>query len=431
MHYTKAFMKPKILLLLPFPPHLKAAHGGSRVIAQLIMRLAEDNRIAILYLRGTDDPPADEMVCQSCEVCEEIKRPDYDTPWQQWQLRLRFAVGFLLGRPMWAVQWDVPTYRSRLWRLVDEWQPDIVQAEFHIMGQYLFTLPQDFSQVIFTEHEPGSKSAPYLLGIYPKLSRLIHQLDRISWDRYERRLLHKVKTAVVFTEEDRKTLLSYHVATPIVRIPLGNQPLTFALNAHAEEPASMLFVGNYVHGPNIDAAMRLVTDILPLVLRQVPNAHLYIVGSLPPRMLRHANNEHVTVTGFVPDVTPYLERATVIAVPLRLGGGMRVKVMEALSAGKAIVATPLAIQGMDVIAGRDLLVAESNQQFCDAIVQLLNNSVQRAALATAAARWAAQNLDWGPSITAYGAIYDNLLQATTRQQEAASMRYSLWKNLQL
>src|SRR5215207_9004041 len=91
----------KLLLLLPFPPRLDAAHGGSRVLAQLILRLAKRNKVAILYLRATDEPSVDETVCQRCEICEEVERPDYNSTFVgQWMLRLYFFWGFLVGRPM-------------------------------------------------------------------------------------------------------------------------------------------------------------------------------------------------------------------------------------------------------------------------------------------------------------------------------------------
>ena len=121
-------------------------------------------------------------------------------------------------------------------------------------------------------------------------------------------------------------------------------------------------------------------------------------------------NRSVVVTGRVPDVTPYLDRAAVVVVPLRLGGGMRVKVLEALGAGKAVVASSLAVEGLDVVDGEHVLLAETDQQFSDAIVQLLSDPTRRKALAAHAYAWAHAHLGWERSIAAYEGLYESLTE---------------------
>ena len=114
----------------------------------------------------------------------------------------------------------------------------------------------------------------------------------------------------------------------------------------------MLFIGNFIHPPNVDAADRLINHIFPQVQSQFSETRLFIVGDhLPSTVLQEAN-PNVVATGFVPDITPYLEQAALVVIPLRLGGGMRVKTLEALAAGKAIVASPRAVEGLDVLNGK-------------------------------------------------------------------------------
>jgi glycosyltransferase involved in cell wall biosynthesis len=122
----------------------------------------------------------------------------------------------------------------------------------------------------------------------------------------------------------------------------------------------------------------------------------------------------VVVTGRVPDVTPYLDRAALVVVPLRLGGGMRVKVLEALAAGKAVVASPLAAEGLSVVGGKHLVLAESDEQFSDAIVRLLAEPEGRVALATCARSWACANLAWEGPIAAYERLYQSLIESSLR-----------------
>src|SRR5262249_58786719 len=111
---------------------------------------------------------------------------------------------------------------------------------------------------------------------------------------------------------------------------------------------SLVFVGNYMHPPNVDAALRLVQEIFPRIAAQRPDVRLALVGDRVPARLRRVAGPNVDVTGLVSDVAPYLDRAAVVTVPVTTGGGLRVKVVEALAAGKAPVASPLAVEGLAI-----------------------------------------------------------------------------------
>jgi polysaccharide biosynthesis protein PslH len=404
----------KLLLLLPFPPRLDAAQGGSRVIAQLVMQLATRHRVALLYLRGSEEPSIEAEVASVCEWVQEVARPDYgSTLWRRWQRRLYFLLGILLGRPMWVVEWDVAAFRKELACRIQSWQPDIIQAEFHIMAQYLLEIPASAAHQLLTMHEPGISSAPYLLGIYPLMGRFIHKFDRWAWRRYERRLLRHLHQIVVFSKEDRQTLESYGEAAALTVVQLGTVMPQTPLNPLGEEPPTLLFVGNFIHPPNVDAALWLVQNIVPLVVKRIPSCNLYLVGNWPPQALRHLASAQVVVTGYVPDVAPYLDRAAVVVAPLRLGGGTRVKVLDTLAAGKALVASSLAIQGLALKDNEHLLIADTEQEIADAIVSLLQNPAQRAALAQHARSWAEEHLSWEPAVQRYEAIFDQLTGRVT------------------
>jgi glycosyltransferase involved in cell wall biosynthesis len=141
----------------------------------------------------------------------------------------------------------------------------------------------------------------------------------------------------------------------------------------------------------------------------VPEARLTIVGGAPPPEILTLAGTAVEVTGGVPDVTPYLDRAAVVAAPIRTGGGMRVKVLEALAAGKAVVASPVAVYGIDIEPGVHLEVAPDGDAFSRAVAALLRDESRRRSLGEAARRWATEHLGWERPIAAYEALYDDLL----------------------
>jgi glycosyltransferase involved in cell wall biosynthesis len=180
------------------------------------------------------------------------------------------------------------------------------------------------------------------------------------------------------------------------------------LDPRGAEPASVLFVGSFVHPPNVDCALRLAWKIFPRVRELVPAASLRLVGSqAPPRVLALSGNG-ISVHPDVPDVRPYLDAAAVVAAPIRLGGGMRVKILEAIAYGKAVVASPVALEGLALRDGIEVVVAESDGDFVGAITTLLRDPQRRVALAQAARRWAELHLDADLRVDAFERLYDSL-----------------------
>jgi glycosyltransferase involved in cell wall biosynthesis len=279
------------------------------------------------------------------------------------------------------------------------------------MGQYLSALDRCPARRVLTEHEPGAKAARDLWESSEGIAKACYWIAALAWERFERSVIRQVQAVVVFTESDRRAIVPFATAqSPVVCIPLGTVIPERPLNPIGRQPMSLLFVGNFVHPPNADAALRLIADIFPRLQSHFPDLVLQIVGDQPTRSMRQMGNDKIIITGRVPDVTPYLDGAALVIVPLRLGGGMRVKVLEALAAGKAVVASPLAVEGLDVIDGEHVVLAETDQQFCEAIVRLLADPEDRTSLAKRARAWACANLGWESSIAAYEQLYNTLLE---------------------
>jgi glycosyltransferase involved in cell wall biosynthesis len=235
-------------------------------------------------------------------------------------------------------------------------------------------------------------------------------LEVRAWRRFQRRAFAGVDAVVAFTERDR-AVVAHATTTRVVRIPLGAEVDSPPLDPRGTERQSLAFVANFRHAPNAAAARHLVRDLLPRIRRERPDCRLYLVGDAPPQEIVAAADAGIVVTGRVPDVEAYLDRAAVVAAPLRLGGGMRVKVLEALTAGKAIVAYPEALAGLEVEDGVHALVARDEAGFADAVTSLLADPRLRKALGSAAREWAVEHLRWDGPLDAYDALYRDLLSA--------------------
>jgi glycosyltransferase involved in cell wall biosynthesis len=274
------------------------------------------------------------------------------------------------------------------------------------MGQYLAELDQP---TVLVEHDPGAAAATDLAAWERGVRRIGRRVDAFAWRRYGRRVLAAADAVVAFTDDDRGALSVIAPEARVVRIAPGIRVPPRPSDPIGTQPPRVLFLGSFVHPPNVDAAIRLARDIMPAVRARVPEAALEIVGDAAPPEVRALAGDGVAVTGHVSDIAPHLDGAAVVAAPLRLGGGMRVKVLEALAAGKAMVATPRAVAGLEIAAGTHALVGDSDAELSDALAVLLEDPERRRQVGTAARDWASEHLGWEQAAAAYAELYTTLL----------------------
>ena len=392
----------RVLVAAPFPPRLDGRHGGSRALAHFLTRLAARHSVALLVLRAQDEPGVDDVLRRACDLVEEVEiAPIGPSLGARLINRIRLRAALVRGMPTWAAERTAAGFGARLEELIRVWRPDVVQFEYRIMGQFLPEIVGS-APCLLVDYDPVRSDA--------SRSSLLALLEARAWKSFGRAVSKHVDSLVVFTERDRETVSELSGSTPVARIPLGYDLPDSPLHPAGTDPYDIVFVGSFMHPPNIDAAVWLAREIFPSVKGRVPAASLHLVGSQAPSRIRALDGSGVTVRGDVPDVRPYLDAAAVVAAPVRLGGGMRVKVLEALAEGKAIVATPLALEGLEVRHGEHVLVAETDSEFADALVELLTDVERRTAIAKAARRWAEQNLNLDSWVRAYEALYSSLAQ---------------------
>lgn len=387
----------RLLVLAPFPPSRDATHGGGRSIAALVRRLAARHRVTLLHLATHGEPDADEALRAACERVERV-----ELPWgRAWGARLagRVRAGWRIARgwPGWVAGWDARAMHALVRETVRDWRPEVVQFEFQVMGQYVRALKGAGCARVLTVHEPGATASG--AGRAGSLAR---------WQRYERWLLPRMSAVTTFTGRDAAAIAPLAGGTPVETIPLGVE-IAGAPRSPDGDGTTVLFVGNFRHPPNVDSAVRLGREIWPRVAARMPEARLTIVGVDPTTEVRALAAPGIDVVGRVSDVGPYLDRASVVAAPARTGGGMRVKALEALAAGKALVATPLSCEGIPVEPGVHALVADESDGLADAVVTLLQDDALRRRIASAGRELAQARLTWDASVARYEQLYARLL----------------------
>jgi len=378
----------RVLVLTPYPPRGDGRHGGSRAMAASLLALAEAHELGLLYLRRPGEPEADPALAARAALTVAVPHPERaDGGGALLRARAAELAGTLTGTPAWVGWTASPALARETRALAAAFRPDVVQFEQHVMAQFAASLPVRGPARVLVVHEPGAASAHEQRLAASGARAALRSLDARAWARWERRALAGMDAVVAFTEDDRATLGRYGLPVPVAVVPLPVEVPPEAASHAGTEPHTLLFVGDYAHPPNAAAAEVLLGDILPRVRRDLADAALVLVGQHADR-LGALSTPGAMATGPVADVRPYLERAALVVAPLWSGGGMRVKVLHALAAGKAVVATPRAVAGLGLHDGEEVAVADTPATFAAAVTRLLRDPGARAAIGAAARRWA-------------------------------------------
>ena len=225
--------------------------------------------------------------------------------------------------------------------------------------------------------------------------RLPLEVEWRKMRRWEARACARADLTIAVSEQDRDLLAEVAPGARVVAIPTGVDTSYFTPNRHQERAGALVFTGSMDWYPNEDGLVDFLEATLPLIRRQVPEASLTVVGRNPSTRLRDAAaRAGVEVTGTVDDVRPYVARGSVYVVPLRVGGGTRLKIFEALAMGKPVVSTTVGAEGLPLVPGEHFLAADEPARFAGAVVSLLQDPVRRRALGAAGRRLVEERYSW-------------------------------------
>jgi glycosyltransferase involved in cell wall biosynthesis len=283
---------------------------------------------------------------------------------------------------------------------------DIVQLE----GSQLcsFDFPNDVA-IVLDEHNIEYEVLHRMAtGERTRLRRLFSFLEYHKFRRLEQHWWRKVDGVAVTSDRELPVVQRHAPATATAVVPNAVDATHFAPADRDPEPGSIVFMGTLAYRPNVDAVQFFVDEVLPKVLRRHPDVVLTVVGHGEEDDLRRFRRPGVVVTGRVPDVRPYLAGAAVTVVPIRIGGGTRLKVVEALAMAKAVVSTALGCEGLAVRDGEHLLLADESDHFAAAVTRLLDDPSEARRLGMAGRALVAEHYSWAKASQRLEDLYESI-----------------------
>lgn len=317
-------------------------------------------------------------------------------------------------RPFLIERDDSREMRQAVARETEAGRVDVIHADQVTMTQ--FALPQNGVRRVFDAHNATWAIIAGALSDQPVWLQPLLAFEARAMRRYEGEVLTAFDMTLAVTEEDRHDLeLAANSSADHDTQPPRIEVIPISIDTDSLQPASpakksceILAYGSMHYAPNADGIAWFLESVFPMVLNDVPEVRMKVVGKSPPQRIRRLAeswNGHVEVTGFVDDLEPFFSRASVVVVPVLAGSGMRVRILEAMARGMPTVTTSLGAQGIDVLSHGAALVADDPKEFAAAVVGLLRDPELRAKLGSSGRRLAVDHYHWEAALGPLDGIY--------------------------
>lgn len=324
----------------------------------------------------------------------------------RWPL-VRDAARELFSRaPLPVVKYRTAAMRARMGRLLAEHAYDLVHLDMLHLADY-----QDLCgdvPVVLGEHNVEHVILQRRADTETRLlQRTYLRYQAAKLKRYEAQACRRAHHVVSVSDLDTAQLQALAPGAPVTTVPNGVDTSFFCAQGTPRQPDQLVFVGGFTWFPNLDAIRHFCEDILPRLLQARPSVRLTVIGHSPdsPAVRELAAHPQVTLTGLVDDIRPYVDAAAAYIVPLRIGGGTRLKILDALAMSKAIVSTSVGCEGLAVTDGQNILVADGPEAFAEAVLQVLREPTLARSLGQQGRALVEQRYDWAAVARDLMAVY--------------------------
>ncbi len=380
--------------IVPYPPHGGVLQRGYN----LLRELGREARVHLLAFVHPDVLPTEAALQDSRVALEKFcEAVEYFPLWPKKSPVHRvagLAASAFSSSPFSALAHRSAAFQRRVSDLLDLKSFDLIHVDTIALTQFLdgsHSIP-----TVLTHHNIESQLMERRAGAekWVFAREFLRRETQKLWS-YEVEKVGSFDVNVFVSKADEQTMLERVPGLRTAIVPNGVD-VEYFMPAQGQDVPALIYTGGMNMFANRDAVMFFLNDIWPLIRTRVPGVRFYAVGQDPPKELSALaeRDPQVVVTGYVTDVRPLVRDASVYVVPLRVGGGTRLKVLDAMAMGKAMVSTSIGCEGLDVRPDEHLLVADTPEEFAGRTVRLLEDKSRRLALGRAARELVERRYSW-------------------------------------
>ncbi len=386
---------------MPFP----LIDGGRIRVFNLLKQLAQKSDVTLLAL---ETQPADVKNITFLERIgiQVILVPNVSVP-PLISLRTLFTA-LLKKEPITITRYNVRAYRQKFRELIATEAFDLVHYEMLHTAQ--FYGETDLPSLLSQQNVDSAIWRRLAQETGNPVRKFLYWTQQCAFERYERKMIPNFDVIACASEIDQAYFQRTCPQSRIEVIPNGVDVQNYQPDFASRAEMQLMYIGSMDWYPNEDAVFFFANEVLPKIHKKLPNVTFSAVGSNPSmRLQKLANNRQIIVTGRVPEIKPYFAQTTVFVVPLRIGSGTRLKILEALAMGKAVVSTSVGAEGLDLVSGEEIFIADEPEAFAEAVLRLLTTPSLRQRIGENGRVRVVKDYDWRSIGAKVYTFYESIL----------------------
>jgi sugar transferase (PEP-CTERM/EpsH1 system associated) len=407
---------------VPYPPK----GGNLQRSFNLLREVAKNNRVFLLAFNQKSLLPSEEKLKESveqlrsfCRCVQAFEIPCEKSTWS-W-------IKLLLGNLFSPLPYSVKKFQSEkmaqaIQTIMRDHEIDLVHFDTVALAEY--SRYSTRGKKVLNHH--NVESALLLSRASQEknpLARFYLRLQGNKLSRYEKRTCGTFDSNIVVSELDKDKLKDHSPKTEVEVVPNGVDTSYFAVSDAQVRKNNLIFAGGMNWFPNRDAVLYFSENIWPLLKKEIPDVSFTLIGTAPPKKITDlGRKEKIEVQGFVDDVRPYLARAAAYVVPIRAGGGTRLKILDAFACGKAVISTSIGCEGLEVTPGTNILIGDSPAEFAKQVIRVCTDSGLRKSLGEEGRKLVEQKYSWVTIGDSLNRIYERLARSTDHKHISAKVR---------
>lgn len=404
--------------IIPYPPD-----AGPKVKTWHVLKYLSElgYRITLVSFMRQEEAPYLDTLRQVCTTLHTVPIRRSRVADAGYWLRSQWT-----RRPFLVERDDSVQMRSLIKKILETEEVDFIHADQLSMAQ--FALPpkhlnkKSWPALIFDAHNAVWTILARMTQNVPWFIRPVVTLEAHRIQQYEAMLVRECDHTLAVTEMDCQALQQaihenngrVHGLDKITVVPIAVNTSTLQPVQRTLHSKNILTLGTLHYPPNADGIRWFLNEVFPQVRQKIPDATLTIIGKNPPQDFLLAASQQpnvVEVTGYVPELDAYMQKAAIVVVPVRAGGGMRVRILEAFSRAMPVVTTTIGLEGIHAVPNRDVIVKDTETDFADAVIQLLQNPQAQQQLAENGRKFVETNYDWQVVLGKMDEVYKKIHQS--------------------